>query len=140
MVPISFVAHRVMSRSMRALVIDDSADTRDLIVECFALIGIDAIGATDASEALRTLDRVQIDVVLLDLGLPGMSGVEFLRILRASPGIASIPVVIATGRVLQDDADSRFVREKTQGFFLKPYDFEKLCACLRDLVATRKAE
>ena len=125
---------------MRALVIDDSADTRDLIVECFAIIGIDAVAAADAKEALRTLDRVPIDVVLLDLGLPGMSGVEFLRILRASPANSSIPVVIATGRVLQDDAESRFVREQTQGFFLKPYDFEQLCACLRDLAATRKAE
>ena len=124
---------------MRALIIDDSQDTREMLIEYFRLLGLEAIGAASARDGIRELDRGNVDVVLLDLILPGMSGLDFLRVVRGSPTLKSIPVVVASGKVLRDDTESKFVREATQGFFLKPYDVEKVCAHVRLLAANRNA-
>ena len=124
---------------MRALIIDDSQDTREMVVEYFALLGVEAIGASSARDGIRELDRGSVDVVVLDLLLPGMNGIDFLKVVRGSPTLRSIPVVIASGKLLRDDPESKFVRENTQGFFLKPYDIGKLCAHVRVLAANRNA-
>src|ERR1044071_525016 len=53
-------------------------------------------GTRDASEALKLLQERRIDLVLLDLGLPGMNGLELLRQLKESPETESIPVIVLT--------------------------------------------
>jgi CheY-like chemotaxis protein len=73
-------------------------------------------------------------LVLLDLNLPGASGLEFLERLRATPGLSTIPVVVVTTSADQRDlreAFSRFV----SGYFLKPIDPAEFRRTLRAITA-----
>src|ERR1044071_3804114 len=87
-------------------------------------------GTRDASEALKLLQERRIDLVLLDLGLPGMNGLELLRQLKESPETESIPVIVLTAWNSTTD--------KLRGFELgavdyltKPFDSAELRARVR---------
>jgi DNA-binding response OmpR family regulator len=90
------------------LVIEDSAQVRDLVSTILRRAGYDVVVADNGETALDTFSRAKPDVVLLDLGLPGMSGWEVLQRLRERSGV---PIAVVTG--LADDASK--VRGLSQG-------------------------
>src|ERR671912_2692415 len=71
-----------MSRKIRVLVVDDDAVLRQLIMEQTALMGFDSASASSGEEALEALSKSDFDVVLLDIRMPGMSGLDALRAIR----------------------------------------------------------
>lgn len=81
----------------RILVVEDEPAVRALIVASLEGSGcrIDAVG--DGASALKRLANRRADVILLDVGLPGMNGGEVLRRLRAERSTADTPVVLLTG-------------------------------------------
>lgn len=97
------------ARPLHVLLVDDSDDDIEIAKRTFAKSGVicrlDV--ARDGGEALETLHRCKIgdpernysfpDLVLLDLGLPGIGGVEVLEQIKAEPRLSSVPVVVVTG-------------------------------------------
>lgn len=85
---------------MRILVVDDEPDVVESVSLGFRLQWreVDVLGAADGEQALDAIEREHPDIVLLDIGLPGMDGFEVLRQVRA---FSDVPVVILTAR---DDA------------------------------------
>jgi DNA-binding response OmpR family regulator len=81
------------------LVVDDDAATRDVIASVMRGVGHEVISTTTAEQALDLLDELPIGLVLLDLGLPGMNGEEFLerRSLRGLQAKAPVVVITAAG-------------------------------------------
>ena len=73
-------------------------------------------------------------LVLLDLNLPGASGLEFLERLRASPGLGAIPVVVVTTSADQRDLREAFAKQ-VSGYFLKPIDPAEFRRTLRAITA-----
>lgn len=98
----------------RVLVIDDEPSIRSLVT--LSIEGPDCKVATfsDGRDALESLTAEPPDLILLDVGLPGMTGDEVLRRLRADRRTASIPVVMLTGREPPADANP-------DGVLLKPF-------------------
>jgi CheY-like chemotaxis protein len=84
------------------LVVDDSEDNRDMCAQCLAHAGFRVLQAGTADEALVL--AASADVVLMDLGLPGMDGLEAARRLRTNPRTADVPLVALTGFELEDMA------------------------------------
>jgi CheY-like chemotaxis protein len=82
------------------LVVDDSKDNREMCAQCLALAGFRVLTAGSADEALALAGRA--DVVLMDLALPGMDGLEAARRLRNDPTTADVPLVALTGFSLAD--------------------------------------
>ena len=78
------------------LVVEDERDTRDLLARIVRRAGHTAVAAANGWEALIALDETGIDVILLDLMMPGMDGVTFLEILRHDEARRSIPVILVT--------------------------------------------
>jgi two-component system cell cycle response regulator DivK len=115
-----------MSPAFRPLVllVEDSDDTRELIAECLVSSGFEVRQARDGFEALELARAVPLpDVVLMDLGLPGLDGLEAARRLQADARTRDIPIVALSGRVTRDPPASTPVR----AFLTKP--------CLPDVVA-----
>ena len=89
------------STPLRILAIDDDADTREMYSRMIRDEGHEPLLAGDGVEALRLMEP-QPDLVILDLGLPGMDGYEILRAMKADATTAEIPVLVVSAH--------RFVR------------------------------
>lgn len=83
------------------LIVDDDADSAEILSRYLLRIGHTPVTATNGWEALLKLDANQIDLVLLDLSMPGMDGATFLNILRNDRRRSSLPVILVTA--LQDN-------------------------------------
>jgi CheY-like chemotaxis protein len=82
--------------SARILVVEDNPDARELLVMVLAHAGYQIIEASNGSEALHNAATYHPDLILMDLGLPGMRGYEVMNQMRSDPRLASIPIVITT--------------------------------------------
>jgi CheY-like chemotaxis protein len=109
------------------LVVDDEAVIRDSIVELLRQYGYAALGATDGRDALTQL-RASPDrwsVILLDLSMPRMDGRAFREEQRRDPALASIPVIVLSGR---RDADRQAEDLAVTAYVTKPPEIGALLA------------
>lgn len=121
----------------RILVVDDIATNRLVAASLMQALGAEVTEADSGAEALRKIDDGQIDLVLLDISMPGMDGFETFRRLRAGPG-RSIPVVAMTAGAMADQR--RAVQAAgLDGFLAKPLLPETLAAVLSPLLPARRA-
>ncbi|WP_164013293.1 hybrid sensor histidine kinase/response regulator [Pyxidicoccus trucidator] len=91
------------SRRRRILVVDDSPLTRELISNLLEAVGYDTVMAGDGAEALDTVDSHPLDLVVTDLEMPGVDGLELTRLLKDHPTHSRLPVVILTTRGGEED-------------------------------------
>ncbi len=81
------------------LLVEDNADTRGMYATFFGLEGFRVLEAGDGLQALSQLAGEKPDVMLLDLGLPRLNGVQLLRFIRQQPRLADLPVVVVSGQL-----------------------------------------
>lgn len=82
----------------RILVVDDESDIRDLLSYNLIKEGFDVSTAADGNTALEMLRHERYDLVVLDLMLPNISGIDFCKIVRAEPKLADLPVLMLTAK------------------------------------------
>jgi PAS domain S-box-containing protein len=97
------------ARRKRVLIIEDNADVADSLAALVGILGHDASVLRDGRDALRVAPAAPPDVVLLDIGLPGMDGFEVARRLRSFPELVATRLVACTGYGREDDV--RKIRE-----------------------------
>jgi PAS domain S-box-containing protein len=117
---------------MRILVVDDSADTVDMLRRLFEMDGAVVATARGAGEALKIACEQDFDAVLSDISMPGMDGFEFVRQLREITRQKDVPVFALTGFGRAEDVE----RAEAEGFFslvTKPIDVNNLVETLRKL-------
>jgi CheY-like chemotaxis protein len=83
--------------NLRVVVVDDDADSAAMMSALLRLSGHDVAIAHDGFEALATIERFAPEVVVLDIGMPGMDGCELARRLRAAPGGSRLLLIAQTG-------------------------------------------
>jgi two-component system CheB/CheR fusion protein len=113
----------------RVLIVEDNADAREMLGQLLAMDGHRVEEAQDGRQAIELALRWRPDVVLVDIGLPGMSGYDLARALRASPVGGEVRLVALTG--YGQPADRAQAREA--GFdahLVKPVDPEQLTRVL----------
>lgn len=97
------VSAKLEARKRRVLVVDDSPLTRELLVSLLESVGYEIVQAADGAEALERLSREVVDVVVTDLEMPQVDGLELTRRLKVHPTLKSLPVVIVTTRGSEQD-------------------------------------
>ena len=112
------------------LVIEDDPANRALLTALLERAGYRAVTATDGPSGLAAALETAPDVVLLDIGLPGMDGLEICRRLRADPRTVAMPVVLLTGRTSVDDVVAG-LDAGADDFLAKPFHEAELLARLR---------
>ena len=114
------------------LVVDDEPVIRALVAAGLQADGLEVVGVADGPAAITAIGKRIPDLVLVDVGLPGMDGREVLRRLRSNPDTASIPVLLLTGLEPEEDTGA-------DGIVHKPFSLDALRAsvavCLRKSVA-----
>ncbi len=119
------------AKRRRVLVVDDSVDAAKTIAMLLRLWGHDVKTAHDGAEALAIAHDFLPEVVLLDIGLPGMNGYELARRMRSEPPLAKVRLVAVSGYGQQEDLR----RSKEAGFdqhFTKPVEPAALERLLRE--------
>ncbi|PKK81947.1 MAG: hypothetical protein CVT49_16235 [candidate division Zixibacteria bacterium HGW-Zixibacteria-1] len=114
----------------KILIVDDNPNMSSLLVEMLEVFQYDALRATDGHDALQRVDKEDIAMVITDMRMPKMSGLELLKALKEKR--PQMPVVIISGYSV-DDVDSDIVSAKADGFLNKPFmmsDIEKLLSDL----------
>lgn len=79
------------------LVVDDDADIREVLSLILQMHGLDVIEASGGSEALSSMRKTRISLVLLDLMMPGMNGADVLDAMKQDPELATVPVIVVSG-------------------------------------------
>src|SRR5688500_13247583 len=109
--------------SSTLLIVDASATTRAMIKRIAGSCGIDKAGiieAADGPEALDALDTNDCDLVLTDLHLPGMGGLELVQALQADPTLRHVPVVVVSAD-LNPTQVAELKREGVRGCLARPF-------------------
>ncbi len=120
--------HRRMNRTI--LVVDDETTLREALVEALEVEGYRAIPAADGREALARFRAEQPDLVLLDLMLPELSGVEVCRILRAE---SAVPIIMLTAK--DGEVDKVVGLELgADDYVTKPFSLRELTARIRAIL------
>ena len=117
------------------LVVDDDQLVCDLLVQFLGLRGSRTLGAKDGAEALKMVEQASPELILLDLMLPGMSGVEVLRRLRDMNYTGA--VIIITGSYDEELLEEAWSLQP-QEVIGKPIDLEKLLAIIQLVLVCRE--
>lgn len=118
---------------MHVLICDDDASTRFVIKRLLTQnLGCTTAECVDGGEALRRLDEEEADLVVLDVEMPLIDGVEVLEAIRASPRLKTLPVLMLS-KERREDIVVRLVRLGIEGYILKPPRTEKVLAALERL-------
>lgn len=116
-----------MKTNKKILVVDDNAEFCENVSDLLELEGYETAKAFDGFEALEATKDDRFDLVLMDVKMPGMDGVEtFLKIREIS---SEIPVILLTAYAVEDRIRMA-LRKGVFGAFQKPVDFEKLFCCI----------
>ena len=118
------------------LVVDDLPQNARLLEAVLTPRGYEVAVASSGEEALERLQAGDVDLVLLDIVMPGMDGYEVCRALRADPATAFLPVVMITASGEQEK--KRALEAGADDFVAKPFDQAELLARVRSLLRIKR--
>ena len=119
-----------------ALVIDDNRQTANALAQMLEVLGFQAQLAYGSSPAILLLSHATPDLILLDINMPGIDGLEVLAYLRREPRLYKVPVIIVTSDD-QPETRQRALQAGAQGFILKPVTLTALESEMRRLGLAR---
>jgi DNA-binding response OmpR family regulator len=108
--------------NLRVLVVDDNQDIRDLVVHILSADGFNVFAAVDGENALAILNSNPVNLVLLDVMMPGKSGLEVLREIRGGSNkkLRDIPVMMITAKSSTEDID-KALEIGANSYIVKPF-------------------
>ena len=116
----------------KVLAVDDSKPLLAILCRCLEKGGHDVVRATDGVEALQQLRSHRPDMVITDLNMPNMDGLEFIEQARKDPAGSALPILLLTTETAP--ALKERAREvKATGWLTKPFDPEQLLGLVRQL-------
>lgn len=114
----------------RILVVDDNQLNLDLARFVLEADGFVIVEALSVDEAWARLRAVRPDLVLVDIQLPGTDGLTLVRAVKATPGLADIPVIAFTAYAMAGD-ERRFLAAGCDGYLTKPIDVNTFASSVR---------
>jgi CheY-like chemotaxis protein len=124
---------RHLTSNPTVLVADDNDDTRHMFQSLLAAKGYRVIEASDGEQAVETIQQENPGLVLLDLQLPRLNGLDVIHRLRKDLGLIEVPLVVITG---YDNHFDTAVAAGCDDYLVKPIDFDRLDAILDYYVPT----
>ena len=117
-----------LSKKAKILIVEDDHSQRQLLVKLIgAAFDCDLLEASDGLQALKIMleDKQKPDLVILDLMLPHLNGVEFLNIIRGRPAFDHVPIIVCSA-VAETTPLRGSIGDRIQSYLVKPIDRAKL--------------
>jgi DNA-binding response OmpR family regulator len=115
--------------------VEDEPEMIDLVRLILAKEGFEVVGVSGGLEGLATIERLQPDLVLLDLMMPDMDGWEVYRRMKANPTISSIPVIVVTAKAQSIDKVLGLQVAKVDDYITKPFGPAQLLKSIEKVLA-----
>ena len=123
-----------MPERKRVLCVEDNAVNMILVERIVEAEGHELIKAEDGPTALTILKETTPDIILLDINLPGIDGLELARRFKADERLAPVPLIATTAQVLVGDRE-RCLEAGCDDYLPKPLDIRKLRQVMRNYLA-----
>jgi len=119
------------------LVVDDSRVMRDMIVACLrAVADTQFVHASSGLEAIERLSLAPFDLMVLDLNMPDIGGIEVLEFVRSQDTLRSLPVLVVTTRG-DEQSREQVLRAGATSFLAKPFTPDSIIAEVRAILSDR---
>jgi two-component system cell cycle response regulator DivK len=119
------------------LIVEDNEKNLKLVRDVLQVKGFKTLEAGTAEHGIKLAAEHKPDLILMDIHLPGMNGIDALRVLRADPATAAIPAIAVTASVMQQDrkliTDAGF-----DGYVGKPINLKEFLDAVNGMLATKK--
>ena len=120
------------------LIVEDNDKNLKLVRDVLQVKGYTTLEAGTAEDGIKLAGEHKPDLILMDIHLPGMNGIEALGVLRADPATATIPVIAVTASVMQQDrkliTDAGF-----DGYVGKPINLKEFLDAVSGMLARKRA-
>lgn len=118
---------------MKVLVVDDDRTTRKMISLILKSKGYEVVTAENGIEALQKLGLERINLILTDMNMPYMDGIEFIKQVRANPDMSNIPIVMITTEADEDEKRRAF-EAGVDDYLVKPTNAEQISESMKKIV------
>jgi len=115
----------------RILVVEDSDVNRNLLISVLTQVGFETLAARDGLEAIAVFEQGPPDLILMDIRMPNLNGLEATRQIRETPRGKDIPIFLVTAGALQDELAKDMQTSQADGFVRKPYQIEEIFETIR---------
>lgn len=115
------------------LVVDDNPLNLKLIQDVLRVLGYQTLEAVDGQQALELARKWKPDLIIMDIQLPVMDGLEATRILKADPGTRRIPIIALTGLAMLGDKE-KVLQAGCDDYFSKPIRIHALLEKIKDFI------
>lgn len=119
------------------LVAEDDADLRSLVAFKLASRGHDVVQVVDGAEALASVRSHRPDVVVLDITMPGVSGLDAARQIRDDPALSDLPIIMLTARAGSADVEAG-LDTGADDYVIKPFSPRELALRVEGLLERRR--
>lgn len=117
----------------KILLVDDDENLTDLLQEVLQNNGHQVDAAHDGKEGLQKAKLGKYDLMILDMHMPHLGGIDVLKVLRNSPDLKDLPVLMCTSESVTKEIDVAFTAG-ANGYILKPYNMERLIAKVNNAI------
>ena len=132
------ISNEARSQALTVLIVDDDQDSRGILAHALRRAGLVILEATSGAEAIEILELQTVGVVVCDIAMPGMTGIELVRTLRRRPETATLPIILITGAP-DSDAVIQGLDAGADDFLSKPIRLDELLARVRAHLRTQAA-
>ena len=122
-----------MRTRKKILIVDDDPDLCYILQTVFEHLGYDSVLAVNGKEAVDLATSQLPDLILMDIVLPVMDGLQATRLIRENPNTHSTPIMAMTARVTLEDKKKCF-RSGCDDFLAKPFTIKELTSCMDKLL------
>jgi two-component system chemotaxis response regulator CheY len=117
----------------KVLSVDDSASVRQMVSFTLESAGYEVVTAVDGKDALERLRATTVNLVVTDLNMPNMTGIELIRAIRAQPALKFLPVVMLTTES-EEGLKAEGRAAGATGWIVKPFKQDQLLAVVKKLI------
>lgn len=117
----------------KILAVDDSASVRQMVTFTLQTAGYEVVDAVDGKDGLAKAGAAKFDMIITDLNMPNLDGIEMITAVRKLPGCSFIPILMLTTESQAEKKDAGRKAGAT-GWIVKPFNADQLTAAVRKLV------